>query len=164
MPDIAFDSQQHSPLARVEDAAGHCPAEARIAHERGARKACLASCAPGAPVAVETGGHGYWIVDEMEAAGCVPKLVPAHQAKLMMGMLKKTDKLEARGLNRWQRAGTRPEGWIPPGALRDPREVPRTRMVLVQHRTRLKNRIHATVGKYGLPLAPVSDLVGRRGR
>jgi transposase len=161
---IAFDSHKHYTLARVEDAAGHCTAEARIAHERGALKDFLTSCAPGSPVAVETVGNWYWIVDEIEAAGCVPKLVHAHKAKLMMGMLNKTDKLDARGLNRRQRAGTLPAVWIPPGALRDQRELPRTRMVLVHQRTRLKNRIHATVGKYGLPLASVSDLFGRRGR
>jgi transposase len=161
---IAFDSHKHYTLARVEDAAGQRTAEARIAHERGALKAFLASCEPDSPVAVETVGNWYWIVDEIEAAGCVPKLVHAHRAKLMMGMINKTDKLDARGLNRLQRAGSLPEVWIPPGALRDQRELPRTRMVLVHQRTRLKNRIHATVAKYGLPVTPVSDLFGRRGR
>ena len=74
----------------------------------------------------------------------MPTLVHAHQAQRMMGMIKKTDKLDARGLD-------------PAGALRDQREWPRTRMVLV-------HQIHVTVGKYGLPLAPVSDRFGRRGR
>jgi transposase len=106
----------------------------------------------------------YWIVDEIEAAGCVPKLVHAHKAKLMMGMINKTDKLDARGLNRLQRAGTLPEVWIPRGELRDQRELPRTRMVFVQQRTRLKNRIHATVTKFGLTPPAVSDLFGQGGR
>jgi hypothetical protein len=75
MPSMAFDSHKHDTLARVEDAAGHRTAEARIAHERGALKAFLASGAPDSPVAVETVGHWYWIVDAIEAAGCVPKLV-----------------------------------------------------------------------------------------
>ena len=38
-------------------------------------------------MAVETIGNWYWIVDEIEAAGCVPKLVHARKAKLMMGEL-----------------------------------------------------------------------------
>jgi hypothetical protein len=51
-------------------------------------------------VAVETIGNWYWIVDEIEAAGCLPRLVHARKAKLMMGEINKTDKLDARGLNR----------------------------------------------------------------
>jgi transposase len=108
-------------------------------------------------------GTWYWIVDEIEAAGCVPRLVHARKAKLMMGMINKTDKLDARGLNRLQRAGTLPTVWIPPGTLRDQRDLPRTRMVLVRQRTQLKNRIHATLAKYALPCDEVSDLFGVRG-
>jgi len=37
-------------------------------------------------------------------------------------------------------------------------------MVLTRERTRLKNRIHATLAKYGLRLEGTSDLFGRRGR
>ena len=92
------------------------------------------------------------MVDEIEAAGCVPKLVHARKAKLMLGMVNKTDTLDARGLNRLQRTGTLPTVWIPPGELRDQRDLPRTRMVLVRERTRLKNRIHATLAKYALTI------------
>jgi transposase len=53
--------------------------------------------------------------------------------------------------------------WIPPGTLRDQRDLPRTRMVLVRQRTQLKNRIHATLAKYALPCDEVSDLFGVRG-
>jgi len=94
----------------------------------------------------------------------VPKLVHAHKAKLMLGMIHKTAKLDARGLHRLQRAGTLPEVWIPQDLLQDQRELPRTRMVLVQQRTRLKNRIHATIAKHGVRIAAVSVLFGRRGR
>ena len=94
----------------------------------------------------------------------MPKLVHAHKAKLMLGMIHKTAKLDARGLHRLQRAGTLPEVWIPQDLLQDQRELPRTRMVLVQQRTRLKNRIHATIAKHGVRIAAVSVLFGRRGR
>src|SRR5258705_7620794 len=36
--------------------------------------------------------------------------------KLMMGEINKTDKLDARGLNRRQRSGTLPTVWIPPAS------------------------------------------------
>lgn len=161
---IAFDSHKHYTQARVEDVAGSLVREARITHERGALREFLTRCDAGSPVAVETIGNWYWIVDEIEAAGCVPKLVHAHKAKLMMGMINKTDKLDARGLNRLQRAGTLPEVWIPQGELRDRRELPRTRMVLVQQRTRLKNRVQATLSKHALTRPGISDLFGQRGR
>ena len=52
--------------------------------------------------------------------------------------------------------------WIPPGELRDKRELPRTRMVLVRERTKLKQRIHATLAKYGIHVG-ASDLFGVKG-
>jgi transposase len=90
--------------------------------------------------------------------------VHARKAKLMMGEINKTDKLDVRGLNRLQRAGTLPTVWIPPGELRDQRDLPRTRMVLVRQRTQLKNRIHATMAKYARHDLEVTDLFGVRGR
>jgi transposase len=103
-------------------------------------------------------------VDEIERAGMRPQLVQAGKAKLMMGQTNKTDKLDARGLNRLQRNGTLPTVWIPEGALRDKRDLPRTRMVLVSHRTQLKNRILATFGKYGINLNEMSDPYGVKGQ
>jgi transposase len=130
-------------LASVEREAGRLVCELQIPHERGALRQFLQRCDTGSPVAVETSGNWYWIVDEIEGAGCVPQLVHARKAKLMLGMIKKRDKLDARGLNRLQRAGTLPTVWIPSSGLRDWRDLPRTRMVLVRQRSRLKNPMHA---------------------
>jgi transposase len=161
---IAFDAHKHYTLASVARADGRLVREQRLAHERGALQQFLARCEPGSPVALETVGNWYWIVDEIEGAGCLPKLVHARKAKLMMGQINKTDKLDARGLNTLQRNGTLPTVWIPPGELRDQRELPRTRMALVRQRTPLKNRLHATLAKYALHDVEVSDLFGVRGR
>ncbi len=161
---IAFDSHKHYTLASVEHPTGGIVAERRLPHERGALQGFLVQWDPGSPVAVETVGNWYWIVDEIEAAGMVPQLVHARKAKLMMGMINKTDKLDARGLNRLQRTGTLPTVWIPPAELRDQRDLPRTRMVLAQQRIRLKNRIHATLAKYALAAPDVTDLFGCAGR
>lgn len=163
---IAFDGHKHYTLASVARPDGKVVREERIDHERGALRQFLERCEPGSPVAVETIGNWYWMVDEIEAARCVPRLVHARKAKLMMGMMNKTDKLDARGLNQLQRNGTLPTVWIPPGELRDQRDLPRTRMVLVRQRTQLKNRIHATLAKYALHPRPaeVSDLFGMQGR
>jgi transposase len=78
----------------------------------------------------------------------------------MMGMINKTDKLDVHGLNRLQRNQTLPEVWVPPGQLRDLRELTRTRMVFTRQRTRLKNRLSATLAKYGLEIEGFSDSFG----
>jgi transposase len=161
---IAFDSHKHYTFASVEDQATGEVLEAKIPHERGELRKFLRGCEVGSPVAVETIGNWYWIVDEIEAAGFRPRLVHARKAKVMMGMVNKTDKLDARGMNQLQRCGTLPVVWIPPGELRDRRDLPRTRMVLVRQRTQLKNRIHATLAKYALTIRGVSDIFGVRGR
>src|SRR3989454_9215270 len=105
-----------TPWRRWLGRTGRLVREQRLPHERGALQQFLARCEPGSPVAVETIGNWYWIVDEIEAAGCVPKLVHARKAKLMMGEINKTDKLDVRGLNQLQRNGTLPTVWIPPAS------------------------------------------------
>jgi transposase len=91
-------------------------------------------------------------------------LAHARQAKLMLASANKTDRLDARGINRLQRSGTLPTVWIAAGELRDHRELFRTRMVLTRQRTRLKNRIHATLAKYGLRVLEARDTFSKRGR
>src|SRR5206468_4931296 len=119
---IAFDAHKHYTLASVVRPNGNLVREERIEHDRGSLREFLERCERGSPVAVETIGNWYWIVDEIEAAGCVPKLVHARKAKLMMGEINKTDRLDVRGLNRLQQNGTLPTVWVPPGALRDQRD------------------------------------------
>lgn len=160
---IALDAHKKYTLASVEPMQGGRARETRIAHEPGMLKGFLGHFEEGSPVAVETVGNWYWIVDEIEEAGMVPQLVHARKAKVMMGNVNKTDKLDAQGLNRLQRNGTLPTVWIPPAHLRDKRDLARTRMALVGQRTQLKNRIHATLAKYGLSVE-VSDLFGKKGR
>lgn len=161
---IAFDSHKRYTWVDREDHSTRKSSGYRLEHARGAVQQYLSGCAPGTPVAVEATGNWYWIVEEIEQAGLQPLLVHPLKAKLMMGLTNKTDKLDARGLNRLQRNGTLPTVWIPPRALRDLRELTRTRLVLVAQRTRLKNRLTATLAKYGVPASEASDPYGKRGR
>lgn len=163
---IAFDSHKRYTLACVEKTDGQLLKEERINHCRGNIAGFLGKCQPGSSVAVETIGNWYWIIDEIERADMLPKLVHARKAKLMLGSINKTDKLDARGLNLLQRTGTLPTVWIPPAELRDKRELPRTRMVFACQRRRLKNRIHSVLAKYGLcdEFESVSDIFGKAGR
>lgn len=161
---IAFDSHKHYTWVEREQAASGRRAHHRLEHAPGAIRSYLAQCEPGTAVAVEATGNWYWIVDEIEQAGLRPLLVHPRKAKLMMGMINKTDKLDAQGLNRLQRNGTLPTVWIPPGELRDLRELTRTRLVVTRQRTRLKNRITATLSKYGAPTSEASDAYAKGAR
>jgi transposase len=154
---ISFDSHKRYTLMERETMETQVARQCRIEHAPGAIRAALRGCEPGTGVAVEATGNWYWIVNEIEQAGLRPLLVHPRKAKLMMGLINKTDKLDVHGLNRLQRTGTLPTVWIPSAELRDLRELTRVRMVLAAQRTRLKNRISATLAKYGLVVTAASD-------
>lgn len=136
--------------------------QVRVEHETGAIRDFLADFPEGTPVALESIGNWYWIVDEIEEAGCQPLMAHAAKAKAMMGNVNKTDKLDARGLATLLRNGTLPKVWIAPGETRDQRELPRTRMAFSKIRVALKNRIHATLAKYNLSLETDSDIFAEK--
>jgi transposase len=161
---ISFDSHKHYTLVERETIKTRRAVQCRIGHYPGSIRGYLSRCKPGTAVAVEAIGNWYWIVDEIEQAELRPLLVHPRKAKLMMGMFNKTDKLDVHGLNMLQRSSTLPTVWIPPGELRDLRELTRTRMFISQHRTRLKNRILATLAKYGLLVVGHSDAYGQKAR
>lgn len=161
---IAFDSHKRYTWVDRQDHSTGKSRGYRLEHAPGAVRNYLSACEPGTAVAVEATGNWYWIIDEIEQAGMQPLLVHPRKAKLMMGQTNKTDKLDAQGLNRLQRNETLPTVWIPPGKLRDLRELTRTRLVLVAQRTRLKNRLSATLAKWGTPASEYSDPYGKRGR
>jgi len=161
---IALDTHKHYSVGEREDVATGVAQPCRITHRPGAIREFLRGIDPGTPVALETSGHWYWIADEIAAAGGRPALVHAYKAKVMFGCVNKTDRLDVRGLNRLQRAGTLPEVWLPPPELRDQRDLPRTRMFLVCQRSRLKCRILAHLARYGWNVHDVTDPFGHTGR
>jgi transposase len=136
----------------------------RVEHTLGAIKKYLSKYPEGTPVALESVGNWYWIVDEIEEAGCRPLLTDAGKAKLMMGNINKTDKLDADGLALLLHNRTLPRVWIPSGELRDLRELPRTRMALTKQRTAIKNRVHAALARYGIRVEGSSDIFVGKGR
>src|SRR3970040_670149 len=116
---VGCDAHKHYSLFSVLDARGHLIQRTRVNHAPGAIRAFLSQFPPGTPVARETGGNWYWIVDEIEEAGCLPLLAHAAKAKSMMGHVHKTDKLDASGLATLLRMGTLPAVWGPPRDSRD---------------------------------------------
>jgi transposase len=76
----------------------------------------------------------------------------------------KTDKIDAAVLTRLHASGFLPEVWSPDELTEQMRRQVARRATIVQHRTRLKNRIHAILHRNLLPRCPATDLFGRTGR
>jgi transposase len=161
---IGCDAHRRYSLFAVFDTTTLSVQSTRVNHQPGAIKDFLSDFPEGTPVALETVGNYYWIVDEIEQAGCIPHLAHAAKAKVIMGNINKTDKLDAKGLATLIHLGSLPTVWLPPSEVRDERELHRTRMALSKVRTALKNRIHATLAKYALNTSAHSDIFVGRGR
>ena len=135
----------------------------RVSHDREAFRTFLEVLPSGSQIALETSGSYYWMVDEFERAGHQAHLAHALTAKRRMEGRHKTDERDARGLAMLLRNGTLPEVWIPPGELRDQREMFRLRMCLVETRAQVKNRIHGALMRYNVTLK-AEDIYGAGGR
>ena len=161
---IGCDAHKRYSVFAVLDADGILVRRQRVDHQRGAIREFLKDFPEGTAVALESVGNWYWIVDEIEAAGCVPLMAHAAKAKVMMGNVNKMDKLDAEGLATLLYLGKLPVVWLLAGQTRDERELHRTRMALCKYRTALKNRIHATLAKYALTSQEHSDIFVGKGR
>ena len=136
----------------------------RVEHGRGLYRDFLEQLPAESLIALEAGGHYYWLVDEIERAGHQAILANPLEAKKRMGRAgKKTDQGDAEGLAILLRNGTLPTVWIPPAKLRDQRELLRLRMFLIGQRTQWKNRIHGALARYNIVLA-AKDTFTQAGR
>lgn len=148
---MGCDAHRKYSIFVAVDEKGKASAPVRVEHDRPELRRYLRGLRPGTPVAVEATGSWYWLVDELEEAGLVPHLAQPFAAKRMLGSgSKKTDVVDARCLATLLRNGTLPEAWVPPGELRDLRNLMRSRLALREYQTCLKNRIVATCNRYGL--------------
>jgi len=136
----------------------------RVEHAIGRFRDFLEGLPARSRIAVEAGGHYYWLVDEIQRAGHQAHLANPIEAKKRMGRAgKKTDKGDAEGLAMLLRNGTLPTVWIPPADLRDQRELLRLRLFLVSQRTQWKNRINGALARYNIALA-AKDVFTVQGR
>lgn len=161
---IGCDAHKRFSVFVAVDEQGRASRPIRVEHDQQHYAGFLKQLPANSEIAVESTGHWYWLVDEMERAGHHVHLANPMEAKKRMGKTNKTDALDAKGLAILLRNGTLPESWIPPAALRDQRELLRTRMALRDLRSSLKHRIHAAVDRYGLHTDAVTDLFGAKGR
>jgi len=114
---VGCDAHRRYSQFAVLDQNGQLRQQTRVDHEPGAIQAFLEALPEGTPVALESVGNWYWIADEIEAAGCLPLLTHAAKAKVMMGNVNKTDKLDAKGLAKLLHLDSLPTVWLPPGEM-----------------------------------------------
>jgi transposase len=161
---IGCDAHQKYSVFVTMDDKGRASEPVRVDNNKAELRRYLCGLPKATPVALETSGSWYWLVDELEAAGLQPRLVDAKQAKQRMGGRNKTDALDALGLAMLLRNGTLPTVWIPNYHLRDLRGLLRTRLAMRRQATFLKNRLTAAVRRYGLREDQCSDLFAGKGR
>src|SRR3972149_6523975 len=95
---VGCDAHKRYSVFAVCDGKGKVLDRVRVNHERGAIQGFLSQFPSGTPVALETVGNWYWIVDEIEVAGWVAVLARADKVEKTIADPKKTDKLDAEGL------------------------------------------------------------------
>ena len=162
---IGCDAHKKYSVFRVVNEKGQLGSPERVGHDKDLYRKYLTTLPAGSPIALESVGNWYWMVEAMEKGGHQPILVHPRKAKLLMGLINKTDKLDAKGLAMLNLNGSLPSVWIPPAELRDQRELSRMRMSMVAVRTKFKNRIQATLAKYAISFdEEVSDTFGKKGR
>ena len=161
---IGCDAHKQFSVFVSIDSKGKTSPPIRVEHYRQQYIDFLRTLPPASEIVLEATGHWYWMVDLMEQFGHHPHLANPSESKKRMGGSNKTDALDAKGLAILLHNGTLPESWIPPGELRDQRELLRTRMYLRDLRSSLKHRIHAAIDRYGLQAHGISDLFGVKGR
>jgi transposase len=125
---IGCDAHKRYSVFVAIDEQGRAGPALRVAHDRQLYREFLRELPEHSTIAIEASGYYSWLVDEMERMGHCPKLAHPLEAKRRMGKTNKTDKLDATGLAILLRNGTLPEVWIPPGELRDQRELLRMRI------------------------------------
>src|SRR3989442_14157973 len=119
--------------------------------------------AEGVLAVIESMSGARFVHDELELAGWDVRIADAVKARGIAPLACKTDTIDCRVLAELARLELVPEIWLPDPAVRGERERARFRLHLVEHRSSLKNRVHAILFQHGLP-NPSSDLFGVGGR
>ena len=113
--------------------------------------------------AIESMTGARFVHDQLELQGWEVEIADAVRVKGLAPLACKTDRIDAWVLAELSRRELVPAIWLPDPQVRAERERARFRLHLVRQRTRLKQRVHATLLTHGKP-CPVSDLFGVRGR
>ena len=116
-------------------------------------------------VSVAVEACGFWPAFVEVVEPLVERVVLVHPAKVkaIASAKLKNDRVDSATLAQLLRANLLPEAWKADAATRDLRQMLRTRLALVEDRTRHKNHVHAILHQSGWH-QPTSDLFGKAGR
>jgi transposase len=117
----------------------------------------------GSSIVLEACSTWYSIYDQLTEKGMTVKLAHPLKTRAIAEARIKTDKVDSEILARLLRADFIPEAYVPPQQIREQRDILRYKKSLVTMRTRIKNKIHALLGKNGVT-HPFTDLFGKKGR
>ena len=124
--------------------------EGRFPHTTAGVAALTARCTPQSAVALEASTPTWHFADGLVPTVGELRVVDPVKTKLKAGYAAKTDRLDARRLADALRRDSVVGIYYPPRAIRELRELCRTRHALVQVRTALVNRLRAVLLRQGL--------------
>jgi transposase len=123
-----------------------------------------ARCTTETAIAVEASGPTWSFVDALQPTGATVCVVDPRKTRLKAGYAAKTDRLDARRLADALRRESVVSIYVPPVAVRELREVCRTRHHLVRLRTRVAQMIRALLLRHGAADVPVRRVFSVRAR
>jgi transposase len=115
-------------------------------------------------IAVEASGPTWAFVDTLTATGAAVWVVDPRKTRLRAGFAAKTDRLDARRLADALRRESVVRVYVPPPAIRDLREVCRSRHQLVRLQRRVVQMLRALLLRSGAADAPMRRLASPAGR
>lgn len=147
---IGVDLHKAFLQACAVDAAGTRLWEARFDRTPAGLAAFLARCSRTSAVAVEASTPTWHFADAVGAGVGLLRIVDPWKTRLKAGYAAKTDRLDARRLADALRRDSVVGIYYPPLAIRELRELCRSRHALVQTRTALINRLRAVLLRQGI--------------
>jgi transposase len=124
--------------------------EGRFARTPDGMQALTARCTPDSALAVEASTPTWHFADMVAGAVADLRIVDPFKTRLKAGYAAKTDRLDARRLADALRRDSVVGIYYPPLAVRELRELCRSRCALVQVRTAVINRLRAVLLRHGV--------------
>jgi transposase len=158
---IGVDLHKKTCYVTVEDPAGKVKKQKEISTDTDEVRRFFKKYA-GAKVAVESTMNWVPFYENLESLGCQVVLSNPPMTKAIAAARIKNDKVDSKVLADLLRTDFLPTAYIQPREIRDLKELIRQRILFVEMRTRVKNRIHSVLFKNNLK-HEFSNLYGSSG-
>lgn len=166
MLNAGIDYHKRYSQVDVLDEKGERRAAIRLPNDRAQVEEFFRSLGEPCRAVLEAGWNWGVMYDWLEGIDNVTEVQLAHptRTRAIAAAQVKTDAIDAHTLAQLLRADLIPKAHIPGRQTREFREIVRQRLFLVRVRTKLKNRIHALLGRQHVEMPGATDLFGARGR